>query len=204
MMENVSPILDGSNVIIHTLASLYSIWKHPNNLTNVLNACDEFQVFEIIESNFNLMNKTVSSLEAVLDFNEMVVTSKPIDKTGSKVWHSIYRRKMWSWKIMETFDWSQKINKGCSSVITSIEPVSRSPVLLFFMNSLLHFCTMENPSSVNSFNQSEWMMENISPFLNSSDITLDPFAMLYSVWKHPNDLSNVFYSINKVEVLEII
>ena len=48
------------------------------------------------------------------------------------------------------------------------------------------------------------MMENISPFLNSSDITLDPFAMLYSVWKHPNDLSNVFDTINKVEVLEII
>ena len=38
-------------------------------------------------------------------------------------------------------------------------------------------------------------MENISPFLNSSDITLDPFAMLHSIWKHPNDLSNVFDSI---------
>ena len=47
---------------------------------------------------------------------------------------------------------SEKINKGGSSIITSIEPVSRSPVLLFFMNSFFHFCTMENPSSVNSFN----------------------------------------------------
>ena len=151
-MENVSPILNGSNVIIHTLASLHSIWKHPNNLTNVLHACDEFQVFEIIESMFNLMNKTVSTLEAVLDFNEMVVTSKPVDKTGSKVWHSINWRKVWSWETMDTFDWSQKINKSGSSVITSIEPVSRSPVLLFFMNSFLHFCSMENPSSVDSFN----------------------------------------------------
>ena len=48
------------------------------------------------------------------------------------------------------------------------------------------------------------MMENISPIFNSSDIILDIFTVLYSVWKHPNDLSNIFYSINKVEVLEII
>ena len=50
------------------------------------------------------------------------------------------------------FDWSKELDKGGSSVITSIEPVSRSPVLLFFMNSFLYFCTMENPSPVDSFN----------------------------------------------------
>ena len=98
------------------------------------------------------MNEAITSIKAVLKLNKVIVTSQSINKTGSKVWHRIYRRKMWSWKIMETFDWSQKINKSGSSVITSIEPVSRSPVLLFFMNSFLYFCTMENPSPVDSFN----------------------------------------------------
>ena len=48
------------------------------------------------------------------------------------------------------------------------------------------------------------MMEDISPSFDSIDIILHSFAMLNSVWEHPNDRTNIFHSINEVELLEII
>ena len=204
MVENIRPIFDGSDVIVHAFTCLHSVWKHPNNLSNVLNSSDEFQVLEVIKCNLNLVDKVVSPLEAVLKLDQMVVSSETIDKTRSEVWNSIDRWKVWAWEMMNTPDWSQKIDKSGSSVVSSIEPVTRRPVCLFFMNGLLYFGSVENPSLINGLNKGERVMEDISPFLDGINIVLNTLTVLYGVWEHPDDSSDVFDSINEVEVLEVI
>ena len=47
-------------------------------------------------------------------------------------------------------------------------------------------------------------MEDISPSLNCINIILHSFAVLNSIWEHPDDCTNIFDSINEVELLEII
>ena len=90
MVENVSPLLNSSNVIVHSLTSYDSIWEHPNYLSYILNSCDEFEVFKVIKSCFYLMNEAVSSIEAMLKLNQMVMTCKSVYKASSKVWNSVY------------------------------------------------------------------------------------------------------------------
>ena len=91
MVENVSPLLNCSNVIVHSFTCCDSIWEHPNYLSDILNTCDEFQVFKIIQSELNLMNEAITSIKAVLKLNEMIMTSESINKASSKVWDSVYR-----------------------------------------------------------------------------------------------------------------
>ena len=128
MMENVSPLLNCSNVIVHSLTSCNSIWEHPNYLSDILNTCDEFEVLKIIECCLNLMNKAITSIKAVLKLNEMVMTSESINKASSKVWNSVYRWQKDMIMMVKALNWSKKVYKSSSGVITSIEPVSRCPI----------------------------------------------------------------------------
>ena len=48
------------------------------------------------------------------------------------------------------------------------------------------------------------MIEDISPSFNSINIILHSFAVLNSVWEHPNDRTNIFNTINEMELLEVI
>ena len=89
MAENISPVLNGGDVLVHSFACLNGVWEHPDNLSNVLNSSDELQVLEVIKSHFNLVDEVVTSLEAVLELDQVVMACETIDKTRSEVWHSI-------------------------------------------------------------------------------------------------------------------
>ena len=46
-------------------------------------------------------------------------------------------------------------------------------------------------------------MEDFSPLLNGSNVFIHAFTSLDSIWKHPNDLANIFNSSNKFQRLEV-
>ena len=74
------------------------------------------------------MNEAVTSIKAMLKLNEMVMTSESINKASSKVWNSVHRWQKDMIMTMKTLNWSKKIYKSSSSVISSVEPVSRGPI----------------------------------------------------------------------------
>ena len=105
---------------------------------------------------------------------------------------------------MNTPDWPKKIDESSSGIVSGIEPVSRCPVCLFFVNGLLDLGSVENPPFVDCLNKGEWMVEDICPLLNGINIILDTFAVLHGVWEHPDDGTDVFDTIDEVEVFEVI
>ena len=148
MVEDFSPLLNGSNVSIHAFTSLDSIWKHPDDLTNIFNPCDKPHMFEVIENMFNLFEQGICAVEAVLELIQMVVSGQAVNESSDKVRDCIHRWKVNMGVRVHVVDWSQKIDQGSCSVIASIEEISSVPVLLFHMNSLLDFRSMEEPSLV--------------------------------------------------------
>ena len=92
------------------------------------------------------------SIEAVGQLIKVVVASQTIDQTCRKLgncierWHSIVVKvrmnSRWS-------DWSKKINKGGSCIISSIKESLCMPVILLLMNGLLYLSAVEKPSSSN-------------------------------------------------------
>ena len=74
------------------------------------------------------MNEAITSIKAVLKLNKVVMTSESINKTSSKIWNSVNRWQKDMIMIVEALNWSKEIYKSSSSVITSVEIVSRGPI----------------------------------------------------------------------------
>ena len=74
------------------------------------------------------MNEAITSIKAVLKLNKVVMTSESINKASSKVWNSVDRWQKDMIMIVEALNWSKEIYKSSSSVITSVEIVSRGPI----------------------------------------------------------------------------
>jgi len=51
------------------------------------------------------------------------------------------------------------------------------------------------------WDEGEWVLEDVRPFFNSSDVVLDTFAISKLVWNLLKDLSNNFDSINNTRYI---
>ena len=91
MIEDISPSLDSIDIILHPFAVLNSVWKHPDDCTNIFNTINEMELFEVIESLLNFVKHWGGSLKATLELSQMVVASESIDQSCYKVWYSIKR-----------------------------------------------------------------------------------------------------------------
>ena len=84
-MEDIGPFFDGSNVFVHAFAGLNSVWKHPDDLADILNTSDKFQVLEIIEGLLSFIDNWFLAFEAALELNKVVVSGKAVDESSSEV-----------------------------------------------------------------------------------------------------------------------
>ena len=53
MLENVSPLFDGIDIIIHIITRLDCIWKHPDHITDIFCSSDQVQTLDIINDMSN-------------------------------------------------------------------------------------------------------------------------------------------------------
>ena len=95
MLENVGPLFNGTDIIIHIITRLDCIWKHPNHITDILCSSDQIQTLDVINDMSNSNHHQVRSIKAVGQFIKMVVASQTIDQTSCKLgnrierWHSV-------------------------------------------------------------------------------------------------------------------
>ena len=85
VVEDLGPFLDGCDVFVHTFAGLDGVWKHPDDLADILNTSDEFQVFEIVEGLFSFCDDWLLALEAALEFDKVVMSGKAVNESSSEV-----------------------------------------------------------------------------------------------------------------------
>ena len=89
VVEDFGPFFDGGNVFVHAFTGLDSVWKHPDNLANVFDTSDEFQVLEIIEGLLGFIDNWFLAFEAALKLNEVVVSGQAVNESSCKVGNCI-------------------------------------------------------------------------------------------------------------------
>ena len=97
MMEDVCPLLNSGDIIIHSRASVECIWKCPEDCTNMLESRNGVEMFEVIKSRDSLVNEWLVDLHAVLDLVEVIVTSETEDEASSEFWDGV---KRWEGNVM--------------------------------------------------------------------------------------------------------
>ena len=107
--------------------------------------------------------------------------------------------------MMDTwFDWSKELDKGGSSVITSLKILMNSPVMLFLFDICLNCFSMCKPSFSNTLCKMNRVLKNVGPLFNGIDIVIHIITRLYCIWKHPDHITNILCSSDQIQTFDVI
>ena len=97
VVENLSPVQNSIDVVIHPCASIERFWESPEDSTDVLESRNGMEVSKVIESGNSLVDEWLVDLHAVLKLVEVVVSSQTEDETSSELWDGIDGREPDVW-----------------------------------------------------------------------------------------------------------
>ena len=90
LLEDGSPVLDGSQVVTHALAG-FEGWRDlghgETELEASLDVIIKASLLDVCNSGFNLIDHRFSALVAFLDLIKIVVSSHSIDESSNEVWN---------------------------------------------------------------------------------------------------------------------
>ena len=102
MVEDVSPRLNGSDVIMHAFTSLDSVREHPDDLSEVFYTFNKVQMLEIAQGLLNFLEHWSCSIEATLDLSEVVMSGEAINESSDEIRNGI---KWWKVDMSCSVDW---------------------------------------------------------------------------------------------------
>jgi hypothetical protein len=174
LFEDLSPLLNGGDVVTHAFAGTQSVWELEDGEADLKDALSDVvptTLLEVTDSGVNLAVHELGSLEAGLDFNEVVVSSHTVDETGGEVWESN------DIEVLDLVGWGLNLpeeeSEGISGVDTGLEVVASGPIELLLSNVGLDGLLVESEVLNSILDGSRWTGEDVLlPSLESGKVVL--------------------------------
>merc|ERR1719282_1103055 len=165
----------------------------------VLNSRDEVSGLDVIKSGLSIVDDEVTTLVALLDLGQVVVSSDFKHESGDEIRDSEWVKV----NILSGLEWHEKLKSG-GGLLTGTEVVLFSPVGLFVSDIGLDLLSVEEPVLGNFLCDLSNVRELLGVRLESVDVILHTGAVGKGVWKVVNNLAEVLNSRDEVSGLDVI
>ena len=174
--EDLSPSIDGSNVLVHVLAGVESLWDLQNGQTKLKSGLGVFvpaTFLDIGNASLNLLCHEITALEAGLNLSQVVITGHAVDETSNEV-GCVFDSKVGNSRV--GLDGSNSERHQSCKIITSLEELLRVPVRLHGCEVRLDLLLMEGVVLGECRRQLGWVGEDLGPGFDSCDVAIHVLA----------------------------
>ena len=202
-LEHLSPCLDSSDVVLEVFALAWSNihLEVVDEGFEVLESRDDVELFEVLNEFMDVWSLLIGTLDASLEFREVVLTDHAVNETSQEFWNS--DDSTFNFELLTLWEWEDEVN-GCCGVFSRVEVVLGLPVNLNLTNVGLDLSLVEEVVLGGGLDKLAWALVGIKPFINLGHIVIQVLAGAKGTFEIRHDGTDLFDSSNIFTRLDVI